>query len=66
VDEERPPVIGLSIARGIASLLSFDTRPGQLPNASCRNPVWRTFDAAIAEEGPNIPWEEAKADLGWD
>ncbi len=24
------------------------------------------FDAAIAEEGPNIPWEEAKADLGWD
>jgi antitoxin Phd len=24
------------------------------------------FDAAMAEEGPNIPWEEAKADLGWD
>jgi len=24
------------------------------------------FDAAIAEEGPNIPWEEVKADLGWD
>jgi hypothetical protein len=24
------------------------------------------FDAAIAEEGPNVPWEEAKADLGWD
>ena len=23
------------------------------------------FDAAIAEEGPNIPWEQAKADLGW-
>jgi len=24
------------------------------------------FDAAIAEEGPNISWEQAKADLGWE
>jgi antitoxin Phd len=23
------------------------------------------FDAAMAEEGPNIPWAEVKADLGW-
>ena len=23
------------------------------------------FDAALEEEGPNIPWEQAKADLGW-
>jgi antitoxin Phd len=23
------------------------------------------FDAAVAEEGPNIPWEKVKADLGW-
>lgn len=23
------------------------------------------FDAAIAEEGPDIPWEQVKADLGW-
>jgi PHD/YefM family antitoxin component YafN of YafNO toxin-antitoxin module len=23
------------------------------------------FDAAMADEGPNIPWAEAKADLGW-
>lgn len=23
------------------------------------------FDAAMAEEGPNIPWDQAKADLGW-
>jgi PHD/YefM family antitoxin component YafN of YafNO toxin-antitoxin module len=22
------------------------------------------FDAAMAEEGPNIPWEQAKTDLG--
>lgn len=23
------------------------------------------FDEAMAEEGPNIPWDLAKADLGW-
>ena len=25
----------------------------------------RAFDAAFAEEGPNIPWEQVKSDLGW-
>lgn len=24
------------------------------------------FDAAMQEEGANIPWEQAKADLGWE
>ena len=23
------------------------------------------FDAAMSEEGPNIPWSQVKADLGW-
>lgn len=23
------------------------------------------FDEAMAEEGPNIPWTQVKADLGW-
>lgn len=23
------------------------------------------FDAAMAEEGPDVPWEKVKADLGW-
>ncbi len=23
------------------------------------------FDVAMAEEGPSIPWEEVKIDLGW-
>ena len=23
------------------------------------------FDAAMAEEGPDIPWDQVKADLGW-
>jgi len=25
----------------------------------------RNFDAAMAEEGDNIPWAQAKTDLGW-
>ena len=24
-----------------------------------------TFDEAMTEEGPNIPWAQVKADLGW-
>ncbi len=24
------------------------------------------FDASVTEEGPNIPWEKVKADLGWE
>ncbi|MGH3194493.1 MAG: type II toxin-antitoxin system Phd/YefM family antitoxin [Streptosporangiaceae bacterium] len=23
------------------------------------------FDQAMSEEGPNIPWDQVKADLGW-
>ena len=23
------------------------------------------FDEAMADEGPNIPWSQVKADLGW-
>ncbi|MFA5593825.1 MAG: type II toxin-antitoxin system Phd/YefM family antitoxin [Trueperaceae bacterium] len=25
----------------------------------------RAFDAAMAEEGENLPWEQVKAELGW-
>lgn len=25
----------------------------------------QAFDAALAEEGENIPWDQVKADLGW-
>lgn len=25
----------------------------------------QAFDQALAEEGGNIPWEQVKADLGW-
>lgn len=26
----------------------------------------RAFDDAMLEEGENLPWEQAKADLGWE
>ncbi|QHC71221.1 type II toxin-antitoxin system Phd/YefM family antitoxin [Rathayibacter sp. VKM Ac-2801] len=26
----------------------------------------QAFDAAMAEEGDDIPWTQAKADLGWE
>ena len=26
----------------------------------------KAFDAAMAEEGENLPWEQVKADLGWE
>ncbi len=26
----------------------------------------RAFDEAMADEGENIPWAQAKADLGWE
>jgi len=25
----------------------------------------RAYDEAMAEEGPSIPWDDVKADLGW-
>ncbi len=24
------------------------------------------FDAAMAEEGPDVPWQQVKVDLGWE
>ena len=26
----------------------------------------QAFDAAMADEGANIPWDQVKADLGWE
>jgi prevent-host-death family protein len=26
----------------------------------------RAYDEAMADEGPNIPWDQVKTDLGWE
>ena len=48
----------------VAVLLSTQ-RYDELLAAAEEDDDVRAFDAALAEEGPNIPWEQVKADLGW-
>ena len=50
--------------RPAAVLVSID-RYEQLLDAFEEAEDVAAFDAAMAEEGANIPWEQAKADLGW-
>jgi len=48
----------------VAVVISYE-RYDELMNALEDIEDIAAFDAAIAEEGPNIPWEQVKADLGW-
>lgn len=50
--------------RPAAVLVSME-RYEQLLDAFEESEDIATFDAAMAEEGDNIPWEQVKADLGW-
>lgn len=48
-----------------AAVLVSAERYEELVEASEEAEDVAAFDAAIAEEGDNIPWERVKADLGW-
>jgi antitoxin Phd len=48
-----------------AAVLISSERYEQLLEAEDEVEDIAAFDAALAEEGPNIPWEQVKADLGW-
>jgi len=48
-----------------AAVLLSPERYEQLMEASEDAADIAAFDAAMDEEGPDIPWEQAKADLGW-
>lgn len=48
-----------------AAVLLSPERYDQLMEALEESEDIAAFDAAIAEGGDNIPWEQAKADLGW-
>lgn len=50
----------------LAAVLVSPERYEQLLAASEDAEDVVAFDAAMQEEGPNIPWEQAKADLGWE
>ena len=48
-----------------AAVLVSPDRYEQLMDALEESEDVAAFDAAMAEEGDNIPWEQVKADLGW-
>ena len=48
-----------------AGVLVSPERYEQLMNALEAAEDVAAFDEALAEEGPNIPWDQVKADLGW-
>jgi len=50
----------------LAGVLVSPERYEQLMTALEDTEDIAAFDAAIAEKGPNIPWEQVKADLGWE
>lgn len=48
-----------------AAVLMSPERYDELMEALEETEDVAAFDAAMAEEGPNIPWDQVKADLGW-
>lgn len=48
-----------------AAVLISPERYEQLMEAEEEAEDAAAFDTAMAEEGPNIPWEQVKTDLGW-
>ncbi|MEV4421028.1 type II toxin-antitoxin system Phd/YefM family antitoxin [Patulibacter sp. NPDC049589] len=49
-----------------AAVLVSPERYAQLTAALEEAEDVAAFDAAMAEEGPSIPWDQVKADLGWE
>ena len=50
--------------RAVAVLISPE-RYEQLITVEENAAAVAAYDAAMSEEGPNIPWDQVKADLGW-
>jgi antitoxin Phd len=48
-----------------AAVLISPERYDELMNALEDAEDIEAFDAAMAEEGPDVPWAQVKADLGW-
>jgi antitoxin Phd len=48
-----------------AAVLISPERYEELMDALEESEDVTAFDAAMAEDGPDIPWEQVKADLGW-
>ncbi len=59
------PVLLERHGKGVAVVIS-PTRYEQLMEALEEVEDQVAFDQAVAELGPNVSWDEARADLGWD
>lgn len=66
VDRTRTEAVFLERHGKKAAVMVSPERYEQMMDALDEVEDVAAFDAAMAEEGPNIPWDEAKADLGWD
>jgi antitoxin Phd len=65
VELARTEVVFLERYGRRAAVLLSPERYEQLMDALEDSEDVAAFDAATAEEGPSIPWEQVKADLGW-
>ena len=65
VETARTETVFLERYGRLAGVLISPERYEQLMTALEDAEDVAAFDEAMAEEGPNIPWEQVKADLGW-
>lgn len=66
VDTARGEAVVLERYGRPAAVLVSPERYEQLISALEESEDTLAFDEAMKEEGPNIPWDQAKADLGWE
>jgi antitoxin Phd len=65
VETARTEAVFLERYGHLAAVMLSPERYEQLMEALEEAEDVAAFDAAMSEEGPNIPWDQAKADLGW-
>lgn len=65
IDAARSEAVVLERFGRPAAVLVSPERYEQLLEALEEAEDVAAFDAAMADEGDNIPWEQVKADLGW-
>jgi antitoxin Phd len=65
VEQARTEAVVLERYGRRAAVLLSPERYDELMDALEEAEDVASFDAAMDEEGPNIPWDQVKADLGW-
>jgi len=65
IDKSRDEAIFIERRGQRSAVVISPERYEQMMDALEESEDVAAFDEALAEEGPNIPWAQAKADLGW-